>query len=153
MFENPPKFRIWGFKFWHFSPIFDLFGNTVWPEASDFQKNSQKWTIFGIFNWLLSTQNVNVARFARNVGMRLFMWYSNTVLSSNWVVKLCWSNWWIWLEVVAFWCGFVTYKKPFFVAWDRSCSSGRYRVFKQVLDRVTYALVIFAGAPCRKKIL
>ena len=30
-------------------------------------KNSPKWTIFGIFNELLSTQNVNVARFARNV--------------------------------------------------------------------------------------
>ena len=30
-------------------------------------KNSPKWTILGIFNQLLSTQNVNVARFARNV--------------------------------------------------------------------------------------
>ena len=30
-------------------------------------KNSPKWTIFGIFNQLLSTQNVNLARFARNV--------------------------------------------------------------------------------------
>ena len=34
-------------------------------------KNSPKWTIFGIFNELLSTQNVNVARFARNVAKRL----------------------------------------------------------------------------------
>ena len=35
----------------------------------------------------------------------------------------CVENWWIWLEVVVLrlfaWCGFVTYKKPFFVAWDR----------------------------------
>ena len=30
-------------------------------------KNSPKWTNFGIFNELLSTQSVNVARFARNV--------------------------------------------------------------------------------------
>ena len=30
-------------------------------------KKSPKWAIFGIFNLLLSTQNVNVARFARNV--------------------------------------------------------------------------------------
>ena len=30
-------------------------------------KNSPKWTIFAIFNYLLSTQNGNVARFARNV--------------------------------------------------------------------------------------
>ena len=34
--------------FWHFSPIFDLSGNTVWPQASGFQ-------IFGIFNQVLST--------------------------------------------------------------------------------------------------
>ena len=27
----------------------------------------------------MSTQNVNVARFARNVKMRLFLWFSNTV--------------------------------------------------------------------------
>ena len=30
-------------------------------------KNSSNWPIFGIFNELLSNQNVNVARFARNV--------------------------------------------------------------------------------------
>ena len=30
-------------------------------------KNSPKFSIFGIFNEFLSTQNVNVARFARNV--------------------------------------------------------------------------------------
>ena len=39
----------------------DLSGNTV-----DFQKLA-KLTIFGIFNEILATQNVNVARFARNV--------------------------------------------------------------------------------------
>ena len=35
-------------------------------------KNSPKWTIFGIFNQLLSTQNVNVARLARNVEWDFF---------------------------------------------------------------------------------
>ena len=35
-------------------------------------KNSPKLTIFGIFNELLSTQNVNVARFARNVECDFF---------------------------------------------------------------------------------
>ena len=44
----------------------DLSGNTVWPQALGFQKLA-KLSIFGIFNLLLSTQNVNVARFARNV--------------------------------------------------------------------------------------
>ena len=33
----------------------------------------QKLTIFGIFNKLLSTQNANVARYARNVELRFFV--------------------------------------------------------------------------------
>ena len=39
----------------------DLSGNTVWPQNLGFQ-NSPKWTIFGFFNELLSSQNANVAR-------------------------------------------------------------------------------------------
>ena len=35
-------------------------------------KNSPKWTNFGIFNELLSRQNVNVARFARNAKCGFF---------------------------------------------------------------------------------
>ena len=35
-------------------------------------KNTRNWTIFGIFNELLSTKNVNVARFARNVECDFF---------------------------------------------------------------------------------
>ena len=35
-------------------------------------KKSSKWSIFGTFNELLSTQNVNVARFARNVECDFF---------------------------------------------------------------------------------
>ena len=60
------------FKFLAFSTNFcpiksDLSGNTVLTANFRFFKNSPKWTIFGLFNELLSTQNVNVARFARNV--------------------------------------------------------------------------------------
>ena len=43
-------------------------------------KKSPKWTIFRIFNELLSTHNVNVARFSRNLLMRLFLWFSNNVI-------------------------------------------------------------------------
>ena len=43
-----------------------LSGNTVWSQAP-FSKNRQIDFFFGISNELLSTQNVNVARFARNV--------------------------------------------------------------------------------------
>ena len=43
----------------NFCPIkTDLSGNTVRPQASDFQKLA----IFGIFNLLLSIQNVSIAR-------------------------------------------------------------------------------------------
>ena len=50
--------------------IIDLSGNTVWPQDSGFQKFA-KLTIFGIFAELLSTQIVNVARFACNVELDL----------------------------------------------------------------------------------
>ena len=49
----------------------DLSGNTVWLQSSGFQKLA-KLAIFGIFNELLSTQNGNVARFARNVEWDIF---------------------------------------------------------------------------------
>ena len=43
MFENHSKCRIWNFGFWAFSTNFcpiitDISGNTVWPQASGFQK-------------------------------------------------------------------------------------------------------------------
>ena len=52
----------------------------------DFQK-LVKLTIFGIFDELLSTQNVNVARFARNVECDFFcgfqtLWYGNAKCES-----------------------------------------------------------------------
>ena len=68
----------------------DLSGNTVWPQALGFQKLA-KLTIFGIFDLLLSTQNVNVARFARNVE-RDFLWFSNTVLMRILTSKLVQVN-------------------------------------------------------------
>ena len=49
----------------------DMSGNSVWPQALGFQKLA-KLSIFGIFNELLSTQNVNVARFDRNVEWHFF---------------------------------------------------------------------------------
>ena len=46
-------------------------GNTAWLQATSFQKIA-KFTIFGIFNELLSTQSVNEARFARNIEWDFF---------------------------------------------------------------------------------
>ena len=83
MFENHPKCRTSNFP-----PIFVLqnylSGNTVWPQASGFQKLA-KIDYFGIFNELLSTQTVNVASFARNVEWDFFcdfqtLWRCLTIL-------------------------------------------------------------------------
>ena len=71
LFENYLNCSIWIFIILAFSTNFcpiksDMSGNTVWPKALVF-KCSPKSTIIGIFNTLLSAQNVNVAGFARNV--------------------------------------------------------------------------------------
>ena len=64
------------FEFWHNSPIFVLLKLTCLVTLFDRKlrvfKNSPKRTIFGIFHYLLSPHNVNVARFARNVGWAFF---------------------------------------------------------------------------------
>ena len=72
--ENYSKCRIWPFLILAFSTNFcpieiDLSGNTVWPQAS----GSQKLAIFDIFNEMLSTQNVNIARFDRNIKWDFFL--------------------------------------------------------------------------------
>ena len=63
-------------QFWHFPPIFVLLNLTrlvtLFDRKLQVFKNSPKWTIFGIFNLLLSTQNVNVARLAPNVEWDFF---------------------------------------------------------------------------------
>ena len=59
------------FQFWHFPPIFVLWKLpclvTLFDRKLQVLKNSPKWTIFGILNSLLSTQNV-----ARNVEWDFF---------------------------------------------------------------------------------
>ena len=59
------------FRILAFSAIFVLIKFsclvTLFDHKFQIYKDSSKWTIFGIFNQLLSTQNVNVARYARNV--------------------------------------------------------------------------------------
>ena len=67
--DNRKLLKSVAFEFVAFSNNFcpiksDLSGNTIWPQALGFQKLAK---IFGIFNDILSTQNVDVARFARNI--------------------------------------------------------------------------------------
>ena len=55
-------------------------------------KNSPKLTIFGLFNELLSTQNGNVARFARNVECDFLCGFQPLCLSMN--VKVIYATRW-----------------------------------------------------------
>ena len=76
-------------EFWHFLTIFDLFKVTYLVALFDCKlqvfKNLSKFTIFGIFNELLSTQNVD---FARNVEWDFFLWFSNTVKWYHFLAQL-----------------------------------------------------------------
>ena len=66
--ENYSITRI--YEYWHFPQFFVLLKMTYLVTLFDRKlqafKNSPKLTFFGIFCELLSTQNVNVAHFARN---------------------------------------------------------------------------------------
>ena len=70
MFENYSNCRISIFSILAFSTNFCLV--TLFDRKLQVFKKSPKLTIFGIFNELLSTQNVNVGRFARNVERDFF---------------------------------------------------------------------------------
>ena len=76
LFKITPKSLIWILQFWYFPPIFVYLTLTCLVTLFDCKrqtfKNSPKWTIIGIFNELLSTQNLNVARFARNIEWDFF---------------------------------------------------------------------------------
>ena len=63
-------------KFWHFPTIIVFLKLnslvTLFDRKLQIFKKSPKLTIFGLFNELLFTQNVNVARFVRNVEWDFF---------------------------------------------------------------------------------
>jgi len=72
MFENYSKMSYWNISILAFLAYFlSLLKVTRLVTLFDCKflvfKKSSKLTIFGIFNQLLSAQNVNVARFARNI--------------------------------------------------------------------------------------
>ena len=64
VFENHQKYLIWIYQFWRFQPIW----YHCLTATFGFAKTRQNWHI----NQLLSTQNVNLARFARNVECDFF---------------------------------------------------------------------------------
>ena len=70
VFENDSKCHIWDYQFWHFPLIFVLLEfvclETLFDRKLQVFKNLSKLAIFSIFNELMPTQYVNVARFARH---------------------------------------------------------------------------------------
>ena len=80
-----------------------------------FFKSSPKWIIFGTFNEVLSTQNVNVAR--SQCWMRLFLWFSNTVF-----FVLGMESWWPVIPGFTFWPASSSHVP---VRWASSASVGR----------------------------
>ena len=69
MFEKYSKSRIIIFQFWHFPPFSFCPLVTLFDHKLQVFKNSPKWTFLAslIHPCPMSTQNVNIARFARNV--------------------------------------------------------------------------------------
>ena len=80
LFENHQKCLTCILQLWHFWPVkIYLSGNTVWQQASYFQKLA-KLIIYGIFNELLAS--LYVARFARNFEWDFFFNFQT----------LCWAS-------------------------------------------------------------
>ena len=101
MFENYSKCRIWIFDILAFSTIFcpskvDLSGNTVWPQASGFEKLA-KMDSFWHF-WLTFVHSK--CKRSSQCWMRLFLWFSNTVSS----VAKSFSHWKLLFESFQFHC-------------------------------------------------
>ena len=94
MFENYLKCCIWILvSSTNFCPIIsDMSGNTVWPQASGFQKFAKfakfaKLIIFAIFaNFCLKCKSF--------YWMRLFLWFSNTMSKYLFILYLFrWLRW------------------------------------------------------------
>ena len=78
------KCRLWIFQFWHFSPIFVQFKLTrlvtIFDRKRHVFKNSQKSAIFWHFYSTFVHKKCKRSSLRSQCKMRLFMWFSNTVL-------------------------------------------------------------------------
>ena len=88
LFENHPKYRILAFSINFCTIKIELSGNTVWPQASGFQKLVKIDHFWPFFIEHLSTQNVNVAR--SDVERDFFCDFQTPWLFSEYKVQ--WSN-------------------------------------------------------------
>ena len=77
------KMSHFDFRLWHFPPVFCPFesgmsGNTVWLQASGFQKTHQNWPFLALI-----TQKCKLSSLRSQCWMRLFLWFSNIVEPSR----------------------------------------------------------------------
>ena len=136
-FENHSKCRIWILAFYtNFCPIqTNMSGNTVWQQASGFQKLAKMDHFWHFLMNFLSTQNVNVARSARNVEWDFFCDFQTPWSCRQAVAIKSWKNCtkihnlldctlWSWQECrifasffrfLLFWSLQLTTTNPFFV--------------------------------------
>ena len=132
------------FEFWHFPPIFFLLKVTclvsLFERKLQVFKNSPKCTIFGIFNWLLSTQNVNVARFARNVEWDFFCDFQTPWLALGGKATL-----WRWGNEYMIWYLRCRFYREVFLHWlCRLCRLKMSKVINIVLI-LTLLLLVSKG--------
>ena len=84
------------FRLGHFLPSFVRLKVTCHVTLFDRKlqvfKHSPKWTVFGIYNELLSTQNINVARFARNVKCDFFCDFQTLCITNLMETLHCWLD-------------------------------------------------------------
>ena len=99
MFENHPKFRIWVFQFWHFPSIFVLLKVTCLAEHWCFWKIRSmlcclvtlfdcKIDYFDNLQWSFVHSNCKRSSIPSQCWLRLFMWFSNTVVRVGSIQKI-----------------------------------------------------------------
>ena len=78
LFENHPKCRILAFSINFCTIKIELSGNTVWPQASGFQKLVKIDHFWPFFYWTFVHSKCK--RSSLRCWTRLFLWFSNTVI-------------------------------------------------------------------------
>ena len=90
------RFQVIFQDIWIFQPIFVSLRVTCLVPLFDNKlqvfKHSSKWIIFGIFNELLSTQNLNLARFARNLEWYIYCDFQTLCFGASFAFILWFST-------------------------------------------------------------
>ena len=119
------------------------------PASFNFQRNRKKLTIFGIFNSILSTQKVNLARFARNVEWDVFCNFQTLCIRHKVPCSLLSIN--FFLQNTVMYCVFHIYSH-LFLEWKNSAVIPVFRTsqsscFYDVLMKIcaSHTLTVFVN--------